>query len=107
MTPYKALFGVKVNDPWNIKDIIPKMEALAASKRIKQMRTHKEELKKHLLDAQAIQKKYYNKKHIPKEFKIGDKVLLSIKNIQTKYIKKKLDYQWLRPFKIVRKTKGN
>jgi hypothetical protein len=27
-----------------------------------------------------------------KEFKIGDKVLLSIKNIQIKRIKKKLDY---------------
>ena len=29
---------------------------------------------------------------MPKEFKIGDKVLLSIKNIQIKYIKKKLNY---------------
>jgi len=53
MTPYKALFGVKVNDPWNVKDIIPKKKALVASKRIKQMRIHREELKKHLLDAQA------------------------------------------------------
>ena len=44
---------------------------------------------------------------MPKEFKIKDKVLLSIKNIQIKHIKKKLDYQWLKPFKIVRKTKGN
>ena len=44
---------------------------------------------------------------MPKEFKIGDKVLLSIKNIQIKYIKKKQDYRWLKPFKIVRKTKGN
>ena len=44
---------------------------------------------------------------MPKEFKIGDEVLLSIKNIRTKYIKKKLDYRWLGPFKIVRKTKGN
>jgi len=35
MTPYKALFRVKVNDPWNVKDIIPKREVLAASKRIK------------------------------------------------------------------------
>jgi len=42
-----------------------------------------------------------------KEFKIGDEVLLFIKNIQTKRIKKKLDYRWLRPFKIVKKTKGN
>ena len=29
---------------------------------------------------------------MPKEFKIGDKVLLSIKNIWMKYIKKKFDY---------------
>jgi len=44
---------------------------------------------------------------MPKEFEIGDEILLFIKNIQTKRIKKKLDYRWLRPFKIVRKTKGN
>jgi len=54
MTPYKVLFGVKANNPWNVKDIIPKREALAASERIKQIRIHREELKKHLLDAQAI-----------------------------------------------------
>ena len=44
---------------------------------------------------------------MPKEFKIGDKVLLSMKNIWMKRIKKKLNYWWLGPFKIVRKTKGN
>jgi len=60
-----------------------------------------------LLDTQAIQKRYYNKGHIPKEFEIGDEVLLSIKNIRTKRIKKKLDHRWLGPFKVVRKTKGN
>jgi len=93
MTPYKALFGVKANNPWNVKDIVPKKEALMASKRIKQIRIRREELEKHLLDAQAIQKRYYNKGHMPKEFEIGDEVLLSIKNIRTKYIKKKLDYR--------------
>ena len=44
---------------------------------------------------------------MPKEFKLENKVLLSIKNIWTKCIKKKLDYWWLGPFKIVKKTKGN
>ena len=107
ITPYKALFGVKANNPQNVKDIVSKREALAASKRIKQIRIYREELKKHLLDAQATQKRYYNKGYIPKEFEIGDEVLLSIKNIWMKRIKKKLDYRWLRPFKVVRKTKGN
>jgi len=35
ITPYKALFGVKANNLWNVKDIIPKREALVVSKRIK------------------------------------------------------------------------
>ena len=81
MTPYKALFGVKVNNPQNVKDIIPKKEALAASKRIKQIRIRRKELKKHLLDTQAMQKRYYNKIYILKEFEIEDEVLLFIKNI--------------------------
>ena len=42
-----------------------------------------------------------------KKLEIGDEVLLSIKNIQIKRIKKKLDYRQLGPFKIVRETKGN
>ena len=54
MTSYKALFRVKVNNPYNIKDIISKREVLAASKRIKQIRIYREELKKHLLNAYAI-----------------------------------------------------
>jgi len=51
MTPYKALFGVKANNPWNVKDIIPEREALVASERIKQIRIRRKELKKHLLNA--------------------------------------------------------
>jgi len=35
MALYKALFKVKINDFWNIKDIIPKREAPMAFKRIK------------------------------------------------------------------------
>ena len=93
MTPYEVLFGVKVNNSWNVKDIIPEKEVLVASKRIKQMRIRRKKLKKYLLDAQATQKKYYNEKYMPKEFKIGNKVLLSIKNIWIKYIKKKLNHQ--------------
>ena len=50
MTPYEVLFGVKVNNPWNIEDIIPKRKALAASERIKQIRIYREELKKYLLN---------------------------------------------------------
>ena len=50
MTPYKALFGVKVNNLWNIKDIVLKKEVLVASKRIKQIKICRKELKKYLLD---------------------------------------------------------
>ena len=69
----------------------PARDRLVASKRIKQIRICKKKLKKYLLDAQATQKRYYNKKYMPKEFEIGDKVLLSIKNIWIKCIKKKLN----------------
>jgi len=51
MTPYKALFGVKVNNPKNVKDIVLKREALVVFKRIKQIRICRKELKKYLLDA--------------------------------------------------------
>lgn len=41
------------------------------------------------------------------EFKIGDKVILNIKNIRTTRLIKSLDYKNLVPFKIIRVIDNN
>jgi len=51
-------------------------------------------------------KKYYDWTHKPEEYKIGDKVWLDMKDINTGRPKKKLDIIWEGPFKITEKTLG-
>jgi hypothetical protein len=49
-------------------------------------------------------KRFYNAKIWPSEFRVGDKVWLSAKNLTTEQPSKKLDYKRLGPFNIVQKV---
>ena len=46
------------------------------------------------------QAKWYNKSHTPRHYRVGDKVLLSSKNIRLSRPSKKLDFRFLGPFLI-------
>jgi hypothetical protein len=48
-----------------------------------------------------VQKKYYDAQHQPMEFKAGDFVLLSTKNLKLKRLKKSLWLKYIRPFKVL------
>jgi hypothetical protein len=56
--------------------------------------------KQHLEHAQELQRKYHNRTVMPKHFNIGEKVLLSVKNIHTQRPHRKLDSKWFGPFEI-------
>ena len=56
--------------------------------------------REHLAKAQELQRKYYNRTTTPKHFDVGDKVLLSAKNIHTRRPHRKLDSKWFGPFEI-------
>jgi hypothetical protein len=58
------------------------------------------ELEKNLKAVTESQVKYYNTKHMLKNFTIGDKILLSIKNLQMQHPSWKLDQYWLGLFNI-------
>ncbi|EDN07175.1 hypothetical protein HCAG_03706 [Histoplasma mississippiense (nom. inval.)] len=60
------------------------------------------EAAKSIRRAQERQAEYYNRKHLPMKFSIGDQVLLSAKNIKTTRPCKKLSERWLGPFQIIR-----
>ncbi|EDN06137.1 conserved hypothetical protein [Histoplasma mississippiense (nom. inval.)] len=60
------------------------------------------EAAKSIRRAQERQAEYYNRKHLPMKFSIGDQVLLSAKNIKTTRPCKKLSERWLGPFPIIR-----
>lgn len=50
-----------------------------------------------LINAQA---KYYNKKHKPMTYKIDNKVYLNSKNIKSKQLVKKLNYQYYKLYTV-------
>jgi hypothetical protein len=53
-----------------------------------------ERARQNMSRAQGYQRTAYNKKHKPKEYKIGDQVILDTRNIKTIRLKKKLDYKY-------------
>jgi hypothetical protein len=57
---------------------------------------------KQLLHSQRLQAKYYNQRYLDQQFNKGQIVLLSAKNIQMKYLYKKLDSKFLGPFKVLK-----
>jgi len=60
----------------------------------------RETARQNLARAQGYQQKAYNKSHKPKEFKVGDQVMLDTRNIRTTRPKKKLDYKYWGPLKV-------
>jgi hypothetical protein len=64
-------------------------------------------LKGYMIDAQREAELYYNKKKEPLEFKVGDLVLLSTKNLKTTRPSKKLSDKFIGPFKVIDKISSN
>ena len=58
-------------------------------------------------DAQQASKKYYDKKHKAREYQIGEKVLLSARNIRTRRTSAKLSDKFLGPFAITKRVGSN
>ncbi|OJD25064.1 hypothetical protein ACJ73_03569 [Blastomyces percursus] len=58
-------------------------------------------LKTILVEAKEQEEKYYNLRHKPMSFKIGDWVMLRSTSISTLRPKAKLDHRYLGPFKII------
>jgi hypothetical protein len=96
------MYGYHPEFTWDVEDDIPKGEAPAARQRATAINAEREKLKERLQHAVEFQAKWYNKLHTSKHYRIGDKVLLSSKNIRLSRPNKKLDFHFLGPFRISR-----
>lgn len=99
MTPYQAFAGFHPRMPFD-EEIKPS-ENSEVSKRIEGIQQARDLLKKNLENALEFQAKYYNQKHTPKEYAIGDEVLLQMKNIRTVKPSKKMDQRYAGPFTVI------
>ena len=81
---------------------LPVAEQPAVADRIESLKESRGELERHLRIATETQAKYYNQRHQPMTFKVGDKVKLNMKNIRTYRPSKKLDLRHEGPFTITK-----
>src|SRR3989440_8019729 len=65
------------------------------------IKAKRERLAERLQEASEYQMKYYNQGHAPRQYRVGDEVLLSSKNIRLSCSSKKLDNRFLGPFRII------
>jgi hypothetical protein len=87
----------------DVGDNAPKKETPAIKQRIQELIETRKQLEFRLKKIQVRIKKYYNLYHkkIP-FYRIRIKILLSARNIRTKRSNTKLDYKFLKPFRIMK-----
>lgn len=78
-----------------------KNRAVAAAQRAAEIRKTHEAVAQVLARSQAYQKKHYDRKRAEMQFKVGDYVMLSAKNIKQKRPSKKISDKYLGPFKVI------
>ena len=66
-----------------------------AETHLQRLRLTREAAAASIMHAQQLQAKYYNRHHLAKHFAVGERVLLSSKNIRIKYLYKKLDSKFM------------
>jgi Reverse transcriptase (RNA-dependent DNA polymerase)/RNase H-like domain found in reverse transcriptase/Integrase zinc binding domain/Chromo (CHRromatin Organisation MOdifier) domain len=101
VSPFYALYGFHPTVEINAGDSVPEGEAPAATERVKKIQEERQILEERWQDAVAAQKRHYDKKHIAKEFKLEQKVMLRAKNIRQLRPSVKLADRYLGPFDIV------
>ena len=101
MSPFRALYGYNPSIRLNVEADVPGGEAPSARARIEKLADERETLLQHWKRASNTQQKWYNKKHTPQTFAMGDKVMLLAKNIRQLRPSKKLADRYLGPFEVI------
>ena len=104
-TPFYLLYGYHSEIRWEIEDNSLKGEIFSANERVKLLQARRHELTKRLRKASASQTKYYNKKHTPQDYFVGQLVMLFTKNLKQKRSSKKLSHKFVGSFRIEDKVK--
>ncbi len=80
------------------------IKAPAALDRVQKLHDLRIELRDKIAKAQERMAKYYNQRHVPKQFHVGDLVKLSTKNLRLK--NRKLAPRWVGPFRVLERIGG-
>lgn len=98
-TPFFLTFGKHVKTPLDIA--LPPTPNQAAADVVQALQAAHEQARAQLLLAQQRQAKYANKRRVNVEFKVGESVYLSTRNLQLKNRAPKLDAKFIGPYRII------
>ena len=88
-SPFFAMYGYNPEIHWEAGDGSLEGEVPAATERVKQLQNYRKQIEAHWRRAVEAQAKYYNENHKAKEYKVGELVMLSIRNLKQKRPSKK------------------
>ena len=98
-TPNNILYGMDCSIRLHLPEDPHQERVPEARSRLEKLHELRQLLRDRLAEARERMAKYYNRKHIPKQFKKGQLVKLSARNLKFKH--PKLAPRWLGPFRIL------
>ena len=98
--PFFLMYGYHPKMQYEVEGDSIQGRVPAAYERVKSLLHYRKEMEEHLRIAVASYSKYYNKTHTPREFKVGELVMLSTKNLKQKRPSKKMSHKFVGPFRI-------
>ena len=104
MSPNRLLHGFDCDIRIDVADNVSEGRIPAARDRVQKLHELRQKLRGRLIEAQERMARYYNANHVPKQFKVGDFVKLSTKNLKFKC--KKLSPRWIGPFRVLERIGG-
>src|SRR5437762_3242653 len=104
MSPNRLLHGFACEIRIDVADNVIERRIPAAKGRIEKLHQLRQGLRLRLVEAQERMATYYNARHVPKQFRVGDLVKLSTKNLKLKC--PKLSPRWVGPFRVLERI-GN
>lgn len=83
MSPFKALYGIDVRDGLSeLSGVVQPSNNPSVNDRLSQIRSIRQEVTGAIAFAQARQARYYDERHKPKSFEVGDRVMLNVKDFR-------------------------